>query len=77
METVHEFGVWALEKKEDGLYVISCRGEERAEIVTHRHEPEDPLEEYDPWTTTYQVRDLEEARNVFMNYVEKETGYVG
>lgn len=76
-KTLRRLGAWALEKREEGLYAITLDGDTQAEIVTHAHEPTDPLVDYDPLATTYQVRDTREAEQVFVNYVEKQTGYIG
>ncbi|MFB6200106.1 MAG: hypothetical protein ABEJ83_04455 [Candidatus Nanohaloarchaea archaeon] len=70
MGVVRREGKWALEKKQDGVYIITARDEPQAKVITDEYVPESDFsdERNDMMIEVIEVSDFDEAKEVFDDY---------
>ncbi|MFB6200357.1 MAG: hypothetical protein ABEJ83_05725 [Candidatus Nanohaloarchaea archaeon] len=70
MGVVKRDGKWRLEKKKEGVYLVTERGEQKAKIITGEYEPSGPMndERNDMMSQVIEVRDFEEAKKEFKSF---------
>lgn len=67
MAVVKRDGKWRLEKKQEGVYLVTERGEQKAKIITGDYEPSGPLndERNSMMANVIEVKDFKEAKKEF------------
>lgn len=74
MGVVKRDGKWKMEKKKDGVYLVTERGEQRAKIITGDYEPSGMMndERNSMMANIIEVKNFEEAKEEFKDFVENE-----
>lgn len=72
MGVVKRDGKWRLKKKTKGVYLVTERGEQKAKIITGDYKPSGPFndERSSMMENIIEVKDFEEAKKEFRNFVE-------
>lgn len=73
MSVVKRDGKWRLEKKKDGVYIVTERKEDVAKIITSDYEPEGLNDERSSLRLeVIEVKDFKEAKKVLNEYTSGE-----
>jgi predicted RNA-binding protein with PUA domain len=72
MGVVKRDGKWRLEKKQEGVYLVTERGEQVAKIITGEYEPSGPFndERNSLAGNVIEVKNFKETKKEFRSYVE-------
>lgn len=72
MGIVKKDGKWRLEKKKDGVYLVTEREEVQAKIITDEYVAEGLSDERaDMMTEVIEVRDFSAAKREFRDYIDR------
>jgi hypothetical protein len=76
MGVVKREGRWRLEKKKEGVYQVTKRGELEAKIITGEYEPEGPFsdERGGMMVDSIEVKDFNQAKQEFQTFVKGNRG---
>lgn len=73
MGVVKRDGKWRLEKKKEGVYLVTERGQQKAKIITGEYEPSGMMN--DEWSSmmanVIEVKDFEEAKKEFNRFTQE------
>ena len=73
MGVVKRDGKWRLEKKKEGVYLVTERGEQKAKIITGEYEPSGMMndERSSMMANVIEVKDFEEAKKEFNSFTQE------
>ncbi|MFO7794053.1 MAG: hypothetical protein R6V35_03705 [Candidatus Nanohaloarchaea archaeon] len=76
MGVVKRDGRWRLEKKKEGVYIVTERGEQKAKIITGEYEPSGMMndERSSMMANVIEVKDFEEAKREFNEFASGNSG---
>ncbi|MFB6217425.1 MAG: hypothetical protein ABEJ72_10770, partial [Candidatus Aenigmatarchaeota archaeon] len=70
---------WRLEKKQEGVYLVTERGEQKAKIITGEYTPSGPLndERNSVMANVIEVKNFKEAKKEFKDFAQggSSTGF--
>lgn len=75
MGVVKRDGKWRLEKKQNGVYLVTEKGQQEAKIITGEYEPSGPMndERNDIMANVIEVKDFKEAKKEFESFAKGES----